>query len=74
MQSLAVRKAASTLTAPATAAASDASCGSSPGPWARAASQAQTRACSATASIQALRCLTPWNWPIGRPNCSRTRA
>ncbi len=26
------------------------------------------------ASMSAQRCFTPWNWPIGRPNCTRTFA
>ena len=34
----------------------------------RAASQTAAAACSAPASIRAQRCLTAWNWPIGRPN------
>ena len=34
----------------------------------RAASQTAAAACSAAVSIHAHRCLTAWNWPIGRPN------
>ena len=34
----------------------------------RAASQTAAAACSAAVSIRAQRCLTAWNWPIGRPN------
>ena len=37
----------------------------------RAASQAAAAACSAAVSIRAHRCLTAWNWPIGRPNWCR---
>ena len=33
-----------------------------------AASQATAAACSDAVSIHAQRCLTAWNWPIGRPN------
>ena len=32
------------------------------------------RASSVRASMSAHRCFTPWNWPIGRPNCTRTFA
>ncbi len=39
-----------------------------PACMARAASQAAAAACSAAVSIQAQRCLTAWNWPMGRPN------
>ena len=28
----------------------------------------------AATSMSAQRCLTAWNWPIGRPNCTRVRA
>ena len=41
---------------------------------ARAASHTAARACSIATSMWAHLCLTPWNWPIGRPNCSRTLA
>ena len=40
----------------------------------RAASHATARACSSASSMSAHLCLTPWNCPIGRPNCSRTFA
>ena len=41
---------------------------------ARAASHTAARASSVRASMSAQRCFTPWNWPIGRPNCTRTLA
>ena len=41
---------------------------------ARAASHAVPRACSVVMSMSASLCFTAWNWPIGRPNCSRTFA
>ena len=41
---------------------------------ARAASQTTAAACSAATSIRAQRCLTAWNWPIGRPNWCRSLA
>ena len=41
---------------------------------ARAASHTAARASSVRASMSAQRCFTPWNWPIGRPNCTRTFA
>ena len=41
---------------------------------ARAASHTAARASSMRASISAQRCFTPWNCPIGRPNCTRTFA
>ena len=41
---------------------------------ARAASQATAAACSEAVSIHAQRCLTAWNWPIGRPNWWRILA
>ena len=41
---------------------------------ASAASHAAPRACSTATSMSAQRCFTPWNCPIGRPNCSRTVA
>ena len=31
-------------------------------------------ACSTATSMSASRCLTPWNWPMGRPNWCRVRA
>ena len=40
----------------------------------RAASQVAATACSTATSMSASRCLTPWNWPMGRPNCWRVRA
>ena len=40
----------------------------------RAASQTAAAACSAAVSIHAHRCLTAWNWPIGRPNWWRILA
>ena len=39
-----------------------------------AASQTAAAACSAATSIRAHRCLTAWNWPIGRPNWWRILA
>ena len=39
-----------------------------------AASQAAAAACSAAVSIRAHRCLTAWNWPMGRPNWCRILA
>ena len=66
--------AASTATTAATAAANSRSRPDSALLQARAASQAAAAASSATVSIRAQRCLTAWNWPIGRPNCCRTRA
>ena len=39
-----------------------------------AASQTAAAACSAAISIRAQRCLTAWNWPIGRPNWWRILA
>ena len=38
---------------------------------ARAASQTAAVARSVVAIISAHLCLMAWNWPIGRPNCSR---
>lgn len=71
MQSFAAVANASGTTAPATAAASACSVPSSAS---RAASQAAARACSSESRRSAQRCLTAWNWPMGRPNCSRTFA
>ena len=39
-----------------------------------AASQVAATPCSTETSMSASRCLTPWNWPMGRPNCWRVRA
>ncbi|SKW46924.1 Uncharacterised protein [Mycobacteroides abscessus subsp. abscessus] len=41
---------------------------------ARAASHTAAVARSVTAAMVAHLCLMPWNWPMGRPNCSRTLA
>ena len=41
---------------------------------AAAASQATAAHCSTATSMSASACLTAWNWPIGRPNCTRTLA
>ena len=70
MQSLARVAAASGARA---AAAATAKVVSSAGPP-RAASQTAARASSMVASMSAHRCLTAWNWPIGRPNWTRSRA
>ncbi len=73
MQSLATSAKASSATAPAAAADRTSSSPSSPSS-ASAASHATPRACSVATSMSAHRCFTPWNWPIGRPNCRRTAA
>ncbi len=39
-----------------------------------AAAQVAARAASNVQSMSAQRCLTAWKCPMGRPNCSRTRA
>ncbi len=72
MQSFALSTAASSATDAATAAAK-ASC-SGDSSCAPAASQATAVADSDRSSISAHRCLTAWNEPIVRPNCSRTFA
>ena len=41
---------------------------------AAAASQATAAHCSTATSMSASACLTAWNWPMGRPNCTRTFA
>ena len=68
MHSCAQLTAASTATSAATAAANSPPASRLPARTARAASQAAAVACSAAVSIQAQRCLTAWNWPMGRPN------
>ena len=68
MHSCAQLTAASTATSAATAAANSPPASRLPAWTARAASQAAAAACSAAVSIQAQRCLTAWNWPMGRPN------
>ena len=41
---------------------------------AAAASHATAAACSTSTSMSAKACLTAWNCPMGRPNCTRTLA
>ena len=41
---------------------------------AAAASQATAADCSEATSMSASACFTAWNWPMGRPNCTRTLA
>ena len=74
MHCLAQWAAASSATAPAIRALRwrSASCPSSL--QAAAASQATAAHCSTATSMSASACLTAWNWPIGRPNCTRTLA
>ena len=72
MQSRAQPTAASGAITAATPAAKPDS--SAPSSEARAASQTTARAFSSSMSMRAHLCLTPWNCPIGRPNCSRTLA
>ncbi len=72
MQSLADCTAPSVISAAATDVARAA--WSSSVPAARAASQPNASICSLRTSMSARRCLTAWNWPMGRPNCRRTLA
>ena len=73
MASLAARTPPSVASAPAAAAARRA-CARSPASRASAASHAAAVIASTSASRSASLCLTPWNCPMGRPNCTRVRA
>ena len=79
MHSLAQCAAAPSVTAPAMRALRcrsrvSSAARSSPSLQAAAASQATAALCSTATSMSASACFTAWNWPMGRPNWTRTLA